>query len=233
MNILITGGSGFLGMELCKLLPLALHPTRDEMNICSEESISSYFKKYEPGFVIHCAGYMPPNKVNEFPKEALTTNIVGTCLITSACIMSNTPLIYISTDYVFKGDRGNYKETDELLPVNKYAWSKLGGECAVRMYDRGLIVRTSFGSKEFPHPTEYTDQWTSKEPVGTIAKKIVLLIGKRIYGVIHLGTDRETVYECSKKYFPYKDVGKTLMPQDDYIRPVDTSLNTEKFRSIE
>jgi len=42
----------------------------------------------------------------------------------------------VTIDYVFRGDRGNYQEEDSLYFVNKYVRSKLGGECAVRMYDK-------------------------------------------------------------------------------------------------
>ena len=81
-------------------------------------------------------------------------------------------LLYISTDYVFKGDSGMYKEDDPVLPANKYAWSKLGGECAVRMYDNSLIVRTSFGDTVFPYEKAFVDQWTSRLRVDVLAKKL-------------------------------------------------------------
>ena len=48
-------------------------------------------------------------------------------------------LIYMSTDYVYPGTTGNYKEEDPLLPINDYAWTKLGGECAVQLYNNSLI----------------------------------------------------------------------------------------------
>ncbi len=58
---------------------------------------------------------------------------------------------------MLKGDQGNYKETDPVYPVNKYAWSKLGGECAVRMYDKSLIIRTTFGPNVFPYQKAFVD----------------------------------------------------------------------------
>ena len=82
-------------------------------------------------------------------------------------------LVQISTDYVFNGEKGNYREDDPVFPVNKYAWSKLGGECAVLIYDNSLVVRTSFGPSQFPFEKAFADQWTSRESVGAIAGKIV------------------------------------------------------------
>jgi hypothetical protein len=66
-------------------------------------------------------------------------------------------LVYISTDYVFAGEKGMYKEQDELLPQNKYAWSKLGGECAVQMLDNYVIIRLSFGPDIFPYKAAFNN----------------------------------------------------------------------------
>ena len=88
--------------------------------------------------------------------------------------------------------RGGYREEDELHPVNKYAWSKLGGECAVRLYDRSLIVRTSFGPDVFPYERAFVDQWTSRESVSVVARKLVELVDSERTGVVHVGGPRRT-----------------------------------------
>jgi dTDP-4-dehydrorhamnose reductase len=177
---------------------------------------------------------MPPPKVDETPEEAIKTNIIGTSLITLKCIEYGIKLVYISTDYVFKGDRGNYKEEDEVFPVNKYAWSKLGGECAVKLYDKGLVVRTTFGKRSFPYEKAFSDQWTSKEPVDVFAKKLVAILNKDICGVIHIGGSRKTVYEYAKEVSPDKEIGKMKIKEmlPKYILPRDTSLNTDKYDRI-
>jgi dTDP-4-dehydrorhamnose reductase len=68
----------------------------------------------------------------ESPDASIKNNIIGTSNVVLACIEYNIKLIYISTDYVYPCTEGNYSEEDPLLPVNEYAWSKLGGECAVK-----------------------------------------------------------------------------------------------------
>src|SRR5690606_22152297 len=93
------------------------------------------------------------------PLNGIETNIIGTANVVKLCMKHSLRLIYISTDYVFSGDKGDYKENEPVHPVNKYAWSKLGGECAVRMYDKALIVRTSFGANVFPYDKAFVDQW--------------------------------------------------------------------------
>ena len=66
-------------------------------------------------------------------------------------------LVYISTDYVYPCTEGNYSENSALFPVNEYAWSKLGGECAVKLYKNSLILRMALCQKPFPHPKALVD----------------------------------------------------------------------------
>jgi len=75
--------------------------------------------------------FTSPPKVDQDPAKALDANIVGTANVVKLAQRYRLKVLYISTDYVFRGDRGNYSEADAVDPVNKYAWSKLGGECAV------------------------------------------------------------------------------------------------------
>jgi len=71
--------------------------------------------------------------------KSIDLNIIGTSNIVKICSDFKIKLIYFSTGYVYEGRVGNYKETDPVLPVNNYAWSKLGGECAVAMYKHSLF----------------------------------------------------------------------------------------------
>jgi len=66
-------------------------------------------------------------------------------------------LIYLSTSYIYMGTKGNYKETDPLLPWNNYGWSKLGGESAVQMYKNSLILRVCMTEKPFVHNKAFVD----------------------------------------------------------------------------
>jgi len=175
-TILYTGGSGLLGRELKKLLPYSLFPTHSEFDVTNYLTMNDYLKKINIKTIIHGAAFTSPPKVDKFPINALESNILGTSNIVKLCSENNVKLIYISTDYVFKGDRGNYSEEDSVYPVNKYAWSKLGGECAVRMYDNSLIIRTSFGDNVFPYEKAFVNQYTSRENVSTFAKKLVKII---------------------------------------------------------
>ena len=77
--------------------------------------------------MVHLAGLSRPIDLHEKDVEkSINLNIIGTSNITIACSRLNIKLIFFSTSYVYPGTKGNYKETDPLLPKNNYALSKLG-----------------------------------------------------------------------------------------------------------
>ena len=109
-----------------------------------------YIRAHRPSVIVHAAAFVSPPLIDKTPQKAIEVNIIGTAVIAELCSRYKIKLVYISTDYVFRGDKGNYKEDDLVFPMNKYAWSKLAGECAVHVDDY-LIIRTSFGEKVFPY----------------------------------------------------------------------------------
>lgn len=231
--VLVTGGSGLLGGELKKVLPKALFPTSGEFNITNYQQMAAFLKHHPVTTIIHAAAFISAPKIDQDPLRALEVNIGGTVNLVKLCSLNKIKLIYISTDYVFDGKNGRYKEDDPVWPVNKYAWSKLGGECAVRLLDNYLIVRTSFGPNIFPYEKAFTDQWTSRENVKTIAGKIGKLVKSNIQGTIHVGGPRRTVWQyassLAKLVRPVKKIGRLSLSEVSFIAPRDTSLNTKKF----
>jgi len=245
-NILVTGGSGLLGSKLQELMPNAWYPQRSLVNIDNFWSVEWFIntggKKIDT--LVHLAAYTSPPRVDSDPVKAMITNISATAEIVRVCAKYNIYLIYMSTDYVFKGnkgvtlsayyheDEGLYKEEDELYPVNKYAWSKLGGECAVRMYDNSLIIRTSFGPEPFPYEKAFIDQYTSREYVSKTAKKLVNIIKHepKITGVLHIGGKRQTVFDYAKETRP--DVLELSKDDVHFAVPGDTSLICDRYDKI-
>lgn len=233
MNRLVfTGGSGLLGKELRKHFPDALYPTHDELDITDTTSITTYFQEHEFGCLIHLAAFTSPPRIDADPLKALTVNIMGTSNVVAACMQYKKKIVYISTDYIFKGDKTEYAEEDAVYPVNKYAWSKLGGECAVRLYDNHLIIRTSFGQLPFPYQQAFVDQWTSREPVTTIADKIKKLILAKARGTYHIGGIRRSVYEYATTAARGKGIMAVTRKKMNFAVPKDTSLNSDKYRKL-
>ena len=226
---IFTGGSGLLGSEFRRILPDINYPSSKEFNVTKYNQMKKYLESNGCELIIHAAAFTSPPLTDKNPLKALEINIVGTANVIKLCMEFDAWLIYISTDYVFKGDKGNYTETDPVYPVNKYAWSKLGGECAVRMYDKSLIVRTTFGPDVFPYEKAFTDQWTSRESVSIIAEKISKLIDKNMTGVIHVGGKRRTVFEYAKSLNKTSDIGELSINDVNFVVPVDTSLNCDRY----
>jgi dTDP-4-dehydrorhamnose reductase len=230
-RVLFTGGTGLLGRHMMPLIPQAVFPGHTEFDITDPSSMAAYLDGKSVSTILHAAAFTSPPKINADPKLALDVNIVGTANLVRVCMERNIKLLYISTDYVFKGDSGMYTEDDPVLPANKYAWSKLGGECAVRMYDNSLIVRTSFGDTVFPYEKAFVDQWTSRLRVDVLAGKLIKLLESDLTGTIHVGGKRQTVMDYAKSISPDKPIGNLSLKEVTFAAPRDTSLDTSRYDS--
>jgi len=229
---MVSGGSGKLGSYLRKLESAILAPTHQEMDILDKDMVENSFKKYKPDIFIHCAAFIGPIQCEQEPIKAMRVNIEGTCNVTEACSQNRTKLVYISTDYVFKGDKGRYGEDDELLPQNLYAWLKLGGECVVRSYNNSLIIRTSFSPDIFPYDKAFVDQYTSRDSLAVIAPIILELARKDdVLGVINVGTKRKSVKDLAIK-LGKTDVGDIFRKDVAFNAPHDTSFNLKKLKKV-
>ena len=136
-KIVVTGGSGRFGEYLKKLKTKykIFFPTKKELDILNLKKVKKYLVSKKPDILIHLAGLSRPMNVHEkYIERSIDLNIVGTANITKICANQKIKLIYFSTNYVYPGKKGNYSEIDPLLPVNNYAWSKLGGEASVQLY---------------------------------------------------------------------------------------------------
>lgn len=231
-KIIFTGGSGLLGSEFRRIRPDIDYPWWEDFNVTDYDQMKEYVQSNGCELLIHAAAFTSPPLIDKDPAEAIEVNIIGTSNVVKLCMELDARLIYISTDYVFRGDKGNYEEGDPVYPVNKYAWSKLGGECAVRMYDKSLIIRTTFGPGVFPYDKAFVDQWTSRESVSVIAAMISKLTDKNITGTIHVGGKRKTVFEFAKGLDARKDIGELSINDVAFSVPVDTSLNCDKYNEL-
>ena len=125
---------------------------------------------------------------------------MGTANLVNICSELKIKLIYFSTSYVYPGSKGNYREDDAVLPWNNYAWSKLGGECAVQMYKNSLILRVCMTEKPFIHKKAFTNVKLNFIFHDSLAKILVKILDKK--GIINVGGPTKTVYNFAKKYNP-------------------------------
>ena len=227
-NILITGATGLLGQELVKILKdkftnINLYcPTSKQLNILNFNQLQNYFDNNKIDLVIHCAAYTDTKKAETDFINCMNTNIVGTCNILSCCSEKKIKLVYISTDHVFDGEKGDYTNFDYVNPVSKYAKSKTAGEFAVQMYDNSLIIRTSFFGNTFPHEIAFYDQWSTKDYIDIMAPKILEVCLSNLFGIFHCASYKKRLYDLAVQRNPYVKKGYRKDYNSNYVR--DTSL---------
>ena len=231
-KIIITGGTGRFGQILkrYKTNHQLFFPTKRQFDILNFKKSENYLRKLKPTYLIHLAGLSRPMKIhNKQIEKSIDLNIIGTSNITKLCSKFNIKLIYFSTNYVYPGIKGNYKEHDPLLPVNNYAWSKLGGEAAVQLYKNSLILRVCMTEKPFIHKTAFANVKTSFMYHEDIAKILFKLLNKK--GIINVGGKAQFIYNFAKK--TNLNIKKIyLKKKNKYRMPMDSSMNLSKLNKI-
>ena len=231
-KIIFTGGSGRFGKIFKKINSNKkyIYPSSKELNIANINSIKKSLKKYKPDLVVHCAALSRPMDIhNKKINKSIETNIIGTSNLVNACFKKNIKIIYFSTNYVYPGTKGNYSELDNLNPINNYAWSKLGGECAVQMYKNSLILRISMTEKPFIHKKAFKNFKTNFIFHEDVAKFLPKLFKYR--GIINVGGPSNTVYNFAKKYNSNVK-GIYIKKSKIKINRFNTSMNIYKLKKI-
>ena len=227
MKIIVFGGNGTLGKELQIVDSGIICPPRSVVDIHCKSDIREYVRVHNPDVIINAAAIIDNRVLESMPEDAIQTNIIGAANVAGVCIDQNIRLVYISTDYIYKGNRGNYLESDEILPFNFYAWTKLGGECSAHGVKNHLIIRCSFGKSDFSYPQAFIDKWSSKDYVDVIAHMILEAAQSPLTGTLNLGTERKTLFDYAKER--NENVKPVRLSDTNFFTPYDTSLNTQRW----
>lgn len=271
MTILITGANGFLGYYLAERLiagqhlvvatgrgvcrlPFSNHSNfqYEEMDFTDPFSIHDVFEKIRPDVVIHAGAMSKPDECELDQMKAFLVNVEGTVqlLINSTDIKSY--FIFLSTDFVFSGERGMYSEDDLPAPVNYYGRTKLEAEEAVKEYEHDwAIVRTVLvygknhsGHKNFleiirqklENGEDYNvvdDQVRTPTYVEDLAKGLVSIIEKKATGVFHLsGKDILTPYQMAIKTAGFLNLDSSVLKKvtaTSFSQPARRPLKTGFF----
>jgi dTDP-4-dehydrorhamnose reductase len=230
-KIVITGGSGRFGSILKKNAKSKkiFFPKKRHLNILSTNSIKKYLIKLKPKILIHLAGLSRPMKIHENQIcESIDLNIIGTANIVKVCSKLKIKLVYFSTNYVYPCKKGNYSEKSPLLPINNYAWSKLGGEAAVQMYRNSLILRACMTEKPFVHKKAFVNVKSNFIFHEDMAKILFKLINQK--GIINIGGKTSTIYNFAKKN--NSDVKKIFWNRKIINFPKNSSMDLSKLNKI-
>ena len=177
------------------------YPSKKQLDIRNYHSIKKFLKKIKPKVLIHAAAISRPMDIHDTkPQESIKTNIIGTSNLVIACKEMGIKIIYFSTNYVYPIGKRKHKETDPVLPINAYAFSKLGGECAVQIYKNSLILRIFMTEKPFLYKKAYADvisNYLYQDEVVNIFPKII-----NLKGVINVGGKIQSIYQLAQKTNP-------------------------------
>jgi dTDP-4-dehydrorhamnose reductase len=150
VKVLVFGGGGQVGQEMCRaarsplleLVPL----DRNACDIIKPMLVSAVIASQKPDLVINLAAYTAVDHAENEPEAAWEVNCAGAAHVAAGCCEYATPLIHLSTDYVFDGLKpGPYCEEDKVNPLCVYGRSKEAGERAVRAaLPHHIILRTAW-----------------------------------------------------------------------------------------
>lgn len=233
-GLLLTGGSGTLGRELLALLPGAFAPTSRDLDITDPDQTTRAITAAAPTVIVHCAAYTDVRAAETERERCWLVNVVGTRNIARAAREAGARLVHVSTDYVFFGDRGGYREDDVPGPVrNYYSLTKLVAEEAVRALPGSLVVRTSFRPRRWPYPTAFDDLFTSQDYVDVIAPLLAELIAHLSEigdATMHVATERKSVFELAARRAP--GVRRASKVEAGVPLPDDVSLDVTRFERL-
>ena len=265
MKIFITGASGLLGYKVAEIAlekgyevysgyrehkPEYGEPVK--IDLTNPDTILKAVENVKPDVIIHSAALTDVDRCEVEKDLAYKINVEGTKILSEVARKFGCFLIYISTDYVFDGNKGMYKEEDETNPINYYGYTKLLGEQFCQDF---CIARTCviYGAKPASGKVNFalwlinklekgekvkviTDQFVTPTLNTNLANMILEIAEKEMRGVFHLaGATRVSRFEFAKEIAKVFGLDENLiipskMSEINWIakRPRDSSLDVSK-----
>jgi dTDP-4-dehydrorhamnose reductase len=275
MKVLITGANGFVGHYLvqsalkknykviatgkgeCRLPFSSPNFSYEEMDFTNPYSIDIVFEKHKPDVIIHAGAMGKPDECEQNQMKAYMVNVEGTVHLLINAAEHKSFFVFVSTDFVFDGEKGMYKEHDQRRPVNYYGRTKMEAEDAVMDYEYDWsIVRTIlvYGKPQTGRDniltivknklekgenySVFNDQVRTPTYAEDIANAITTIIEKRATGIFHIsGEDMLTPYEMAIKAAELLGLDPSLIKKvttaemaQPAKRPLKTGFNIEKVK---
>lgn len=253
MKILLCGARGQLGIDCISALSDDYAITAvdiDELDIADSKAVMAAVEANAPGMILNCAAYTDVDGCESQREMAFAVNARGPENLARAASAAGIPLIHISTDYVFRGDKPfpeAYTEYDPVDPVSVYGQSKAAGETAVMAADpENIILRTAWlygiSGRNFPKTmlhlalknpcnpiTVVADQFGSPTWSRTLARQIKALITAGGSGIYHATAEGYCSWHDFAAYFLKKmDVLHAITPctTAEYPTPAPRPANS-------
>lgn len=269
-RVLITGISGLLGNNLAyyfkdKYEILGLyrsHPVSisgvqtQKCDLSRANPIQGVIEGFCPSTIIHCASLTNVDNCEEDSELAYVSNVLATRYLFEST-QEETKIVYISTDAVYNGEKGNFTEDDSISPRNTYGWSKYEGEQVVRQRAKNLILRTNLFGWNVQEKLSL-GEWIVKELSSSrqisgfqdavfstiytfqLARVIDVALANDLVGTFNCGgSDHCSKYEFALKVadkFGFNEKLITSSSLDEYkfkaVRGKNLSLNVSKLEKV-
>jgi len=233
-NVLVSGGNGRFATTMKKIFSKKknfIFLNKKKFNILSRSSIKKNLIKYKPKMVIHLAALSRPMQLHyKNLQKSISINIIGTSNLVIECSKLNIKLVHFSTQYVYPGLKGNYSEKSPLLPMNNYAWGKLGAECAVQIYKNSLILRVAMIERPWAYNYAYKNVKSNYLYHDEVAKLLPKLLPMR--GVINIGSSSSSILKFARRTKKNVKATKFYQKTDEPKTPINSSMNISKLKKI-
>jgi dTDP-4-dehydrorhamnose reductase len=261
MTAWITGAGGLIGNYLVRTAPqfaatLSVQGlTRAELDLLDFNAVRRAFAEQRPTLIIHCAAMSRSPDCQANPQLARKINVEATAVL--AELAAKIPFIFLSSDLVFNGQKGNYVETDPVGPLSVYAETKVAAEQIVLANYRHTVVRTSLnggtsptGDRGFNEQIRlawqagqtlrlFTDEFRCPIPAIATARAIWEMAGREAKGLFHLaGSERLSRVQIARLIaacWPHLNPKIEATSRKVYQgapRPADTSFNCAKVQEL-
>ncbi len=272
MKLLVTGASGLLGQKVAQLAlekghevysTYKEHPTNSgnpiKLDLTNQDQVSKTISHLKPQIIIHTAAYTDVDGCEINQDLAWKVNAEATKHIAEASAKANSHVIYVSTDYVFDGEKGLYSEEDQPKPISHYGYTKLKGEdfikehaqewCITRasvIYGWGQQYKLNFATwlinnlKQGKEVKVLVDQYVSPTLSINLAEMLLEIAERNMTGTLHTAGDtRASRHEYALKLAEVFNLSAGLIKpakMDEMPwkakRPRDSSLNVNKASAL-
>jgi dTDP-4-dehydrorhamnose reductase len=273
MRLLLTGASGQLGGYLLRrrseqgaatvawsgqrhgeLFGCPLRP----VDLTDPDAIASAFREARPDYIVHAAALAGVADCHRGPERAERINTRGSAVLAELADRAKARFVFVSTDMVFDGERGNYREEDVTAPLSVYGRTKAAAEQAVLACSRGVVARLSllFGPSLIGRPTFFDeqvsalrtsrsvilfhDEWRTPLSLPVAAQGLLALAASDRVGVVHLGgPERLSRLEMGQRLAVFLHADPALLVSTSRTsaaaaepRPRDLSLDSSRWRHL-
>ena len=273
-KVLVVGSNGLLGQKAVKFFSekydvftagIEERPYTNEeylyqkLDITFLDQVEKVINEYQPNLIFNAAAYTQVDQAEIDRDLCFAVNVTGVKNLAKICAQNKIPLIHISTDYVFDGEKGNYLETDLPNPLGYYGQTKFEGEQAVQnsgcdyiigrtavLYGYGIKIQMNFilwalnALKEEKPIRVVDDQIGNPTIAENLAQACLELVEKKSFGLFHIaGSEPISRYHLAVAVAEVFGLNKnhiSRIKSSDFPqkapRPMDVSLNVSKAQSF-